>query len=270
MADVDASAIHPSPNGPSACSESEAVVPLRGSGNLQLSDRNGSRSASPLVAIALGVLHPHWQHVRQVTPRLIRHQPHRTLADFRRKRVRSCGRGWIARVGGLIGKRDAGLGAPVAILGIGGIVERTGDVRAARKCAAKVEAGPFARGDRLGADQHGRVRDRALFDLAIDSKLRGCDLVKIRISDIVCDRKIRTRATVVQQKTGRPVQFELMDDARASLLKWLELRGTPGISITRSEQSPFSASRPNRTAPAIPGNTTALPNIAPASATLIP
>jgi integrase len=50
-------------------------------------------------------------------------------------------------------------------------------------------------------------------------------LVKIRISDIVCDRKIRTRATVVQQKTGRPVQFELMDDARASLLKWLELRG---------------------------------------------
>ena len=74
---------------------------------------------------------------------------------------------------------------------------------------------------RFFLDQHGRVRDRALFDLAIDSKLRGCDLVKIRISDIVCDRKIRTRATVVQQ----PVQFELMDDARASLLKWLELRG---------------------------------------------
>ncbi|MEV5032663.1 tyrosine-type recombinase/integrase [Sphingobium sp. LMC3-1-1.1] len=77
---------------------------------------------------------------------------------------------------------------------------------------------------RFFLDQHGRTRDRALFDLAIDSKLRGCDLVKIRISDIVCDRKIRTRATVVQQKTGRPVQFELMDDARASLLKWLELR----------------------------------------------
>ena len=64
-----------------------------------------------------------------------------------------------------------------------------------------------------------------LFDLAIDSKLRGCDLVKMRISDIVCDRKIRTQATVVQQKTGRPVQFELMDDTRAGLLKWLELRG---------------------------------------------
>lgn len=49
--------------------------------------------------------------------------------------------------------------------------------------------------------------------------------MKIRISDIVRDRKIRTRATVVQQKTGRSVQFELRDDARASLLKWLELRG---------------------------------------------
>lgn len=78
---------------------------------------------------------------------------------------------------------------------------------------------------RFFLDQHGRTRDRALFDLAIDSKLRGCDLVKIKISDIVCDRKIRTRAIVVQQKTGRPVQFELMDDARASLLRWLELRG---------------------------------------------
>ena len=49
--------------------------------------------------------------------------------------------------------------------------------------------------------------------------------MKIKISDIVCDRKIRTRAIVVQQKTGRPVQFEMMDDARASLLRWLELRG---------------------------------------------
>jgi integrase len=78
---------------------------------------------------------------------------------------------------------------------------------------------------RFFLDQHGRIRDRALFDLAIGSKLRGCDLVKIRISDIVCDRKIRPRATVVQQNTGTPVQFELMDDARASLLKWLELRG---------------------------------------------
>ncbi len=51
------------------------------------------------------------------------------------------------------------------------------------------------------------------------------DLVKIRISVIVADSKMWTRATVVQQKTGRPVEFELIDDARTSLLKWLELRG---------------------------------------------
>ena len=74
--------------------------------------------------------------------------------------------------------------------------------------------------------RHAQPNGRGLRDLHNTlTKLRGCDLVKIRISDIVCDRKIRTRATVVQQKTGRPVQFELMDDARASLLKWLELRG---------------------------------------------
>jgi integrase len=67
-------------------------------------------------------------------------------------------------------------------------------------------------------------RDRALFDLAIDSKLRGCDLVKLRIGDIVSGGQIRHRATVVQQKTGRPVQFELTETTRESVLKWLTLR----------------------------------------------
>jgi len=78
---------------------------------------------------------------------------------------------------------------------------------------------------RFFLDQHRRVRDRALFDLAIDSKLRGCDIVKIKIGELVSGSQIRTRAIVVQQKTGRPVQFELMDDARASLLAWLDRRG---------------------------------------------
>ncbi|GGB56072.1 tyrosine-type recombinase/integrase [Blastomonas aquatica] len=70
-----------------------------------------------------------------------------------------------------------------------------------------------------------RLRDRALFDLAIDSKLRGCDLVRMKIGDIVSGGQIRTRAIVMQQKTSRPVQFELLADARASLLAWLERRG---------------------------------------------
>jgi len=75
---------------------------------------------------------------------------------------------------------------------------------------------------RFFLDREGRLRDRALFDLALDSKLRGCDLVKIRIGDLISGAEIRTRSIVIQQKTGRPVQFELTADVRASLLAWLE------------------------------------------------
>jgi integrase len=78
---------------------------------------------------------------------------------------------------------------------------------------------------RFWLDHERRLRDRALFDLAIDSKLRGCDLVKIRIGDIASGGQIRGRAIVVQQKTGRPVQFELLEAAWASTLAWLEHRG---------------------------------------------
>ncbi len=78
---------------------------------------------------------------------------------------------------------------------------------------------------RFFLDLERRIRDRALFDLAIDSKLRGCYLVKIKIRDVVAGAEIRTRTIVVQQKTGRPVQFEITSDVRASLLAWLERRG---------------------------------------------
>lgn len=69
------------------------------------------------------------------------------------------------------------------------------------------------------------MRDRALFDLAIDSKLRGCDIVKMKIGDIAVGGAIRNRATVMQQKTKRPVQFEIMTEARQTLLTWLNRRG---------------------------------------------
>lgn len=69
------------------------------------------------------------------------------------------------------------------------------------------------------------MRDRALFDLAIDSKLRGCDLVKMKIGSLVTGAEIRTRSMVIQQKTGRPVQFEITADVRASLQAWLQRRG---------------------------------------------
>jgi len=54
---------------------------------------------------------------------------------------------------------------------------------------------------------------------------RGCDLVKVPIGELVSGGRIRQRAIVIQQKTGRPVQFELLEPARTSLLEWLERRG---------------------------------------------
>lgn len=78
---------------------------------------------------------------------------------------------------------------------------------------------------RFWLDREQRSRDRALFDLAIDSKLRGCDIVKMKIGDLVSGGQIRSRSIVIQQKTGRPVQFELLEPARSSILAWLERRG---------------------------------------------
>jgi hypothetical protein len=57
---------------------------------------------------------------------------------------------------------------------------------------------------RFMLDQARKVRDRALFDLAIDSKLRGCDLVKVKIGDLVSGGRVRKRAMVIQQKTDGP------------------------------------------------------------------
>lgn len=78
---------------------------------------------------------------------------------------------------------------------------------------------------RFWLDRERKLRVRAMFDLAIDSKLRGCDVVKVRIGDLVTGGRVRSRAIVVQQKTGRPVQFELLEPARTSMLAWLEQRG---------------------------------------------
>jgi integrase len=75
---------------------------------------------------------------------------------------------------------------------------------------------------RLQVDR--RIRDLALFDLAIDSKLRGCDVVALRVGDVVSAGSMRRRAIVLQQKTGRPVQFELTDQTRQSIARWLSTR----------------------------------------------
>jgi integrase len=70
------------------------------------------------------------------------------------------------------------------------------------------------------------MRDLALFDLALDSKLRACDLVALRVSDLVSNGRIRGRVMILQRKTGRPVQFEVTEQTRRSLAEWLESRAT--------------------------------------------
>jgi site-specific recombinase XerC len=69
-----------------------------------------------------------------------------------------------------------------------------------------------------------KVRDLALFNLAIDSKLRSCDLVALRVSDVAVAGSVRERAVIVQQKTGHPVQFELTEQTRESVQAWIHLR----------------------------------------------
>ena len=66
----------------------------------------------------------------------------------------------------------------------------------------------------------GRTRDLALFNLAIDSKLRGCDLVKIRVADVTHGSGVSSRATVLQNKTGLPVRLELTEQTRESIQTW--------------------------------------------------
>ncbi len=65
-----------------------------------------------------------------------------------------------------------------------------------------------------------RLRDLALFNLALDSKLRACDLLKLRLSDVSSGSKVNNRATVMQQKTGRAVQFEITRRTRESIAIW--------------------------------------------------
>jgi len=67
-----------------------------------------------------------------------------------------------------------------------------------------------------------QVRELALFNLAIDSKLRGCDLVGLKVSDVAQGGRISSRAIIMQQKTHRPVQFEITEQTRDSLKAWIE------------------------------------------------
>ena len=70
-----------------------------------------------------------------------------------------------------------------------------------------------------------KKRELALFNLAIDSKLRACDLVALRVEDVCIGGRVRDRAIIVQRKTGRPVQFEISELTRPSVQGWITARG---------------------------------------------
>ena len=78
---------------------------------------------------------------------------------------------------------------------------------------------------RLHLQREERLRDLAMFDLAIDSKLRGCDLVRLKIGEVIVNATSRHRASIIQKKTQQPVQFELTEQTRDSLLALLVHRG---------------------------------------------
>jgi integrase len=71
----------------------------------------------------------------------------------------------------------------------------------------------------------GRTRDLAMFNLAIDSKLRGCDVMTLKVEDIAPNGYAIDRATVRQKKTRRPVKFELTDQTRQAVDDYLKAAG---------------------------------------------
>ncbi|MFT4940067.1 MAG: integrase [Paraglaciecola sp.] len=75
---------------------------------------------------------------------------------------------------------------------------------------------------RIRLELFDKVRELALFNLAIDSKLCGCDLVALKVNDIAHGKSIQSRTIIVQKKTGTPVQFEITVNTRLSLYALIE------------------------------------------------
>ena len=91
-----------------------------------------------------------------------------------------------------------------------------------------------------------RARELALFNLAIDSKLRGCDLVGLRVCDLTQGSRIAPRAMVLQRKTQRPVQFELTEQTRDAIGAWManaQLRPEQFLFPSRTRESPHLSTR---------------------------
>lgn len=94
---------------------------------------------------------------------------------------------------------------------------------------------------RVRLQMEGRVRELALFNLGIDSKLRGCDLVALKVRDVCNGGQMATRAVVMQHKTPRAVQFEITQAARDALQVWIkqaELKPEDFLFPSRLHDSP--------------------------------
>ena len=77
---------------------------------------------------------------------------------------------------------------------------------------------------RVRLEMWGTIRKLALFNLAIDSKLRACDLVRLRVEELLSGNSVRDRATIIKKKRKRPVQSEVTEQTKAALAAWL-----PGV-----------------------------------------
>ena len=91
-----------------------------------------------------------------------------------------------------------------------------------------------------------RTRELALLNLAIDSKLRGCDLVGLRVHDVVQGRRVAARAIVMQKKTQRPVQFEITEQTRDAVAAWIataHLKPEQFLFPSRVSDSPHLSTR---------------------------
>ena len=101
-------------------------------------------------------------------------------------------------------------------------------------------------GIRIRLQMEGKVRELALFNLAIDSKLRSCDLVALRVEDVAPGGIPKERAIVIQQKTGRPVHFELTEQTREAVTHWIEkqhIQGRDSLFPSRNAASVHLSTR---------------------------
>lgn len=99
---------------------------------------------------------------------------------------------------------------------------------------------------RMALQNSGKQRDLALFNLAIDSKLRACDLLRIKVSDVCSDGLVNNRAMVVQRKTQRPVKFEITPRTKGSIEKWIQtvpLDASDYLFRSRQQPSPHLSMR---------------------------